>query len=101
MNTGKPSMDYLQRDSPSLGPLFSRLAQIRAWRASLAASLSPEDQRLLQHCHVIHADETNMTILVDSPHWATRLRFLTPMLIASLRKQPGFAKLTAIQCKVA
>lgn len=100
MNTGKLSIQYLQHDSLMLGPISERLRQIRHWNRLLADAI-PEDSRpLLQHCHIIHADKTTLTLVTDSPHWATRLRFLTPKLLAALKTQPEFSALTTIRHKV-
>ena len=101
MNTGKRSILYFQQDSQPLGTLFTQLAKIREWNRLLADSLAPEDHALLQHCKVIHADPTGFMIMVDSPHWATRLRFLTPTLISTLKKRAGMENITAIQHRIA
>lgn len=43
------------------------------------------DANLAEHCQVMSWKQGCLTIRVDSAAWATRLRFLTPQLLASLR----------------
>lgn len=101
MNIGKLSIQYLQYDTQALGPLSDKLKEIRRWNRILTENMPADSLSLLQHCHIIHADKTTITLIIDSPNWATRVRFLTPTLIAALKRQPEFGDLTTIRHKVA
>lgn len=81
--------------------LTGRLQQIRAWDRLLAESLPSSEKMLANHCHVIHADEVRLVLVVDSPNWATRLRFLVPTLLSTLQKQAGFSTLREISHRIA
>lgn len=52
---------------------------------------------LSQHCHLSKVDGNTMTIAVDSPTWATRLRYDIPEILKNARTQPEFKEVTAIK----
>jgi len=67
----------LQGPAGALGDLISGARQLGQIDAALAAVLDPS-----VHAHVRAArlESGKLTLLADSPAWATRLRYLTPML---------------------
>jgi len=101
MKTAFHSKHYIHSANTTLGPLAARLAGIQRWNLLLAEALPKEHSLILSHCHAVHADPTSLTLVADSPHWATRLRFLTPTIIENFRKYPEFAALKSIHCKIA
>jgi hypothetical protein len=81
----KPSLKSLEREIRARGAL---LDQIRR--------LLPADLAL--HCRAAQIREGLLVLHVDSPVWATRLRYLAPKLLSLLR--PDHAALTAVTVKV-
>lgn len=54
-------------------------------------------QPLQSHCKVANYRENILYLHVDSPAWATRLRFALPELTEALKKNRDFSGLTQIQ----
>ena len=56
---------------------------------------------LVNHCQVANLRHGKLVLSVDSPVWATKLRFYMPELLAALRQQPRFAGLAGMDVCVA
>ncbi len=56
---------------------------------------------LVDHCQVANLRQGKLVLAVDSPVWATKLRFYLPELLSTLRQQPRFAGLAGIEVCVA
>lgn len=52
------------------------------------------------HCWVTTIDDAEMTIVTDSPAWATKLRYLSRDLICKLKQEPSLPKIRFIKVKV-
>lgn len=55
---------------------------------------------LNQHCHVANWRETTLIVHTDSSLWATRLRYMTPFLIASWQKELSMPTINKIIVQV-
>ena len=81
----KPSLKLLEREIRARGALLDQIHR-----------LLPADLAL--HCRAAQIREGQLVLHVDSPVWATRLRYLAPELLGLLR--PDNAALTAVAVKV-
>ncbi len=82
-----------------LSPVLTQIARIQQWNDTLSAAL-PHETELLRHCVAVSLENHVLTIVAENPHWVTRFRFLIPDLLENLRKQPAYAALHSIRCKV-
>ena len=89
------SVCHLLKDRPTL-KFFER--EIRDQNALLnqIRRLLPADLAL--HCRAAQVREGRLVLHVDSPVWATRLRYLAPELLSQLR--PEHTALTAVTVRV-
>ncbi len=55
---------------------------------------------LSQHCHVANWREKTLIVHTDSSLWATRLRYMTPFLIAKWQKELSMPTINKIIVKV-
>jgi len=55
---------------------------------------------LLAHCLPGNIKDDTLTIYIDSPVWATKIRYLSPQLLAHLRKAPQTKGIQRIQAVV-
>lgn len=90
---------YLKNDSKTLGLLLSKLKQLQQWNKHLHNCLSHEP-RLLDHCQVVNLLNNSLIILIDSPHWLTRIRFHVPELLPKMRLCVGLEQIREIICKI-
>ncbi len=74
----------LQRALPA--DLAARAAQLRHLQAALAPLLPPP---LGEHCRAAALHDGELVLSADSPAWASRLRYLAPMLQAQLSRKAG------------
>lgn len=58
-------------------------------------------QELASECRVANVRDQLLTVHINHAAWATRLRFLIPGLLESLRRLADFATVTDIRLKVA
>ncbi len=61
-------------------------------------TLLPQD--LAQHYRVVNYQKNQLLLAADNGHWAGRFRLLRADLLIALRQKPGFAGLSAIECRV-
>ncbi len=81
----KPTLKFLEREVRTQEALLNQIRRL------LPTGLAP-------HCRAAQIRERLLLLYVDSPVWATRLRYLAPELLNLLR--PEHAALTAITVKV-
>ena len=81
----KPTLKFLERE------IRARNALLHQIRRLLPADLAP-------HCRAAQIREGLLVLHVDSPVWATRLRYLTPELLSLMR--PDHSALKAVTVKV-
>lgn len=91
--------NYLQENTPSLGVLLSKLAQLKQWNLCLQESVGV-NHPLLNHCQIVNLLENKLILMVDSPTWMTRMRFYVPELLKKLQKYDSLKHIKEIQCKV-
>ena len=85
-------------DAGQVRSLLVRLDEHRALAAQVQQQLSPE----LREVVVIGAHSADrLTLVVPSPAWAARLRYMTPQLLQTLRGVPALQGLQAITVRVA
>lgn len=91
---------------PSVGNLIHRSMSLRALadEAGVQQTLLSELRRhlpdmLAGHCSAARLRDQQLIVSVDSPAWATRLRFVAPQLLDSLRQR--YPDLEAVRVKVA
>lgn len=65
---------------------------------NLLNELIPPEIRL--HCQAIQCTVTELTLAADSAAWVTRLRYLQPKLLSSLRNHAQFCHLSQILFKI-
>lgn len=53
------------------------------------------------HCWVTALDEGQLTVVTDSPVWASKLRYLSRDLISKLRQEKSLPAVSFINIKVA
>lgn len=84
-------------DNGGLRYVLQKAQALRALEAVLAHHLDPV---LLEHCRVSTFQLGELLLYVDSPAWATHIRYLTPDLLQLLANEPLFKGLRRIHCKV-
>lgn len=55
---------------------------------------------LKTHCNVVKMTETDLTLAVDNNIWLTRLRYITPVLLNTLRQTTQFKHLEKIHWQI-
>lgn len=90
----KPLQQLLDNQVDTLPGIKAKIKQLtdlnNIWQTQL-------DSTLAQHCRVANFREKCLIIEVDSSAWATRLRYLIPELLKSLRSFTEFTGLQAIE----
>ena len=89
------SVHQLLRDRPTLKRIESEISAQQALLGQVRRLL-PED--LAGHCLAARLHDRHMTLHVDSPVWATRLRYLTNQILNLLR--PDHPSLQGIKIKL-
>lgn len=88
------SIDFLvQSETSVLKNILNKLELINKLNLALAKLLDPE---LQPHCQVANYRDGQIVIQVDSPVFATLLRFQLPQLLSALRKEPGLAGIASL-----
>ena len=84
--------------SQPLAYLVLKAKQLQTTQAALLTLLPTE---LAPHCWVMNISQEILVLGVNSPHWATRLRYLAPHLLPDLKRiLPHLAPVTKIHAKV-
>ncbi|MDH4274327.1 MAG: DUF721 domain-containing protein [Gammaproteobacteria bacterium] len=90
------SLLLAKRPTEWVAPL-QQAALLRTVQANLRAQIDPS---LALHCCVGHWDGQCLTLWADAAVWATKLRYLAPMLVEKVRKYKGMGELREIKVKV-
>lgn len=99
MNSPKPLHKLLQGEKTQLAELVTTTRELRRFNQYL---LSVLDQPLTDHCRIARRDADQLVIQVDSPVWASRLRYYIPTLIQELKQNiPALQGLKSIKIHVA
>jgi len=99
MNTPRPLYKLLQGEKTRLADLVTTTRRLRRLNQQLLAVL---DAPLTDHCQVARYDTEQLIIQVDSPVWASRLRYYIPTLLQELKKNiPDLQGLKSIKMHVA
>jgi len=75
-----------QSTPPALLRLIQRAQQLQQTTRTVRNQLP---DALATHCHPGNVDNDTLFIHVNSPAWATRLRYFSPELLKRLKKQPA------------
>jgi hypothetical protein len=86
-----------QPPSSALARLVRHASLQDAWTDQLRALL-PQD--LASECRVANVRDHVLTVHINNAAWATRLRFLIPQLLESLRHLADFTSVNEIRLKV-
>jgi len=99
MNFPKPLYKFLQGEKTQLADLVTTARELRRLNQSL---LSVLDQPLTDHCRIACCDTEQLVLQVDSPVWASRLRYYIPTLLQELKQNiPDLQGLKSIKIHVA
>ncbi len=88
----------LQHASPSLATLVDRALAGERWAAAVRDQIEPA---MALHVAGAVLDCHTLVVLVDSPAWAARLRYLATDLLRRLHDLPDAAVVTAVRVQVA
>jgi hypothetical protein len=89
----------LQGEKNQLADLVTTTRHLRRLERALASVL---DQPLIDHCRLARCDAEQLIIQVDSPVWASRLRYYVPTLLTELKQNiPSLQGLKTIKIHVA
>lgn len=77
-----PVRDLLARPGTPFAQAVHHSRYVRGVAAAVSGALTPA---LRDHCRLANVRRDCLVLQVDSPSWATRLRFELPGLLASLR----------------
>lgn len=98
MNFSSPLYKVLLGKKGEVEHLVTQTNELKRLTRLLQAELNPS---LAPHCHVARLTPPQLTIVVDSPAWSTRLRFQSPALLRQLaRKHQIFQGVTHIEIKI-
>jgi hypothetical protein len=84
MSFSGPLYKVLHRKKGEVEHLVTQTRELKQFTRLLQAELDPS---LAPHCHVAQLTPTQLTIVVDSPAWSTRLRFQATALVRQLAKK--------------
>ncbi len=90
---------FMNESNNTLGPLLTKLNQLKKWNAYLRESLG-SDAHIADHCQIVNLIDNQCIVIADNPLWLTRIRFYVPQLLPLLRAYPDLKNLKAICCKV-
>ncbi|MDH5378395.1 MAG: DUF721 domain-containing protein [Gammaproteobacteria bacterium] len=83
----------LSRSSSHLGHLLAVAEQIKTLNRLVMEVLPPESQA---HCAVIPITGQKLTLLVNSPVWASKLRMMQSTLLKTLQQKPELANVKTL-----
>ena len=83
MNSPKPLYKYLTGKKGDVADLVTQAKQLHLIDVEIRKFL---DQPLTDHCQVAGFKEGVLTLITDSPAWASRLHFYIPTLITELKQ---------------
>ena len=98
MSFSGPLYKVLRRKKGEVEHLVTQTRELKQFTRLLQAELDPS---LAPHCHVAQLTSTQLTVVVDSPAWATRFRFqATPLLRQLAKKHQVFQSVTNVEVKI-
>ena len=98
MNFSGPLYKVLHGKKGEVEHLVTQTRELKQFTRLLQAELNPS---LAPHCHVARLTPTQLTVVVDSPAWSTRLRFQTTALLRQLaKKHHVFQGVTNVEIKI-
>ena len=98
MNFSGPLYKVLLGKKGEVEHLVTQTRELKQLTRLLQAELNPS---LAPHCHVARLAPPQLTIVVDSPAWSTRLRFQSASLLRQLtKKHQVFQSVTNIEIKI-
>lgn len=85
----------IRRPEGAFLPLLKKAGQLRALHDTLIAEF---DSSIAEHCRVVNLRGSVLVLAVDSPAWATRLRFQLSELLSRFRLagNPGLASIELV-----
>lgn len=86
--------------SPILSELLKKVEQLTKLNLSALKALEKIDPSLAKHCRVMNCRDGILMIATTSAVFGHTLRFLSLDLLSSLRSEPEWCGLTAIQFQV-
>jgi hypothetical protein len=96
--TVKSLQHILKRKSHTLQHLIRHSRQLQQLNIALQDLLAAP---LKQHCQISNVKGKTLTLQVDSPAWAAKLRMLTPQLLRVVQNRPGLAQVRHVKVRIA
>jgi len=98
MNFSNPLYKVLLGKKGEVEHLVTQTNELKQLTRLLQAELNPS---LAPHCQVARLTPAQLTVVVDSPAWSTRLRFQSTTLLRQLaRKHSVFQDVSSIEIKI-
>ena len=98
MNFSGPLYKVLLGKKGEVEHLVTQTRELKQLTRLLQAELDPS---LAPHCHIARLTPPQLTIVVDSPAWSTRLRFQSTSLLRQLaKKHHVFHGVTNVEIKI-
>ncbi|RAV32863.1 DUF721 domain-containing protein [Corynebacterium heidelbergense] len=99
--------DRSYRDPARAGSVLSREIRRHGWQHNIAAGRLVQDwssivgPEVAAHTHVLayHEEQRELIVQCDSTPWATQLRYMAPMVLASIAKTVGSGVVEHLQIK--
>lgn len=96
---------FLSAQNSGLNTLIERAQHLRKLTAVLQKVLQetlPDGSRseLAEHVNFANLRDDTAVITTDTPAWLTQLRYQAPVILKSLKQQPGLEGLRKIQFKI-
>jgi len=89
--------DILQSGASSLQHIVQKSQQLQVLNEKILNYL---DEDVKTHCRVANMDNGVLTLATDSAAWSTRIRYIAPDLLSTLRKEEKMYSLCSIKCVV-
>lgn len=95
--SAKPIQRILGNISDQLKPMLERADHLDSLTRELRNIL---DESIAIHITVANLRDDTIIIAADSPVWATRIRYLAPVMLQFFQSRPGLSRCQKIQFKV-
>ncbi len=82
----------------TLRGLYDQAARLRSYEQQVRSWLA--DPALAVHVRVAAVRDELLVLVVDSPAWAARLRYLEPRILAEAQAAPGFPAIRSVRVRV-
>ena len=97
MSQYKPVSKLLTASNGSLRSLLEQAHYLQALTRLLQEAIDPV---LAEHIAVANIRANTAIIAADSPAWLSKIRYMAPIILATLKQQSGLTELREIQFKV-